>query len=80
MIGRLCRPLRGHARSHRYCTACKAAVIPVGAGSPAKRPAQATHQVRNLRTSASSSLDNPARLSESIRAAWASSATSCASP
>ncbi|PIK78239.1 hypothetical protein CQW31_12660 [Pseudomonas sp. 382] len=37
----LYRPLRGHARSHRYCTALEPCVVPVGAGVPAKRPAQA---------------------------------------
>ncbi|QKL01469.1 hypothetical protein GEV39_08645 [Pseudomonas sp. NY5710] len=33
----LCRPFRGLARSHRYCTGPD----PVGAGKPAKGPAQA---------------------------------------
>ena len=32
----LCRPFRGHARSHRYFTL--EGVIPVGAGLPAKGP------------------------------------------
>ncbi|RII79287.1 hypothetical protein D0894_04860 [Pseudomonas monteilii] len=35
------RPLRGQARSHRYSTALKVCVVPVGAGLPAKRPGQA---------------------------------------
>ncbi|AXQ50079.1 hypothetical protein CQW31_03440 [Pseudomonas sp. 382] len=34
-------PLRGHARSHRYCTGFKACAVIVGAGVPAKRPVQA---------------------------------------
>ncbi|TFW36495.1 hypothetical protein E4195_16935, partial [Pseudomonas putida] len=33
--------LRGHARSHRYCTAFKACVVPVEAGKLAKGPLQA---------------------------------------
>ncbi len=34
--------LRGHARSHRKSDALEICTIPVGAGMPAKRPAQAT--------------------------------------
>ncbi|PLU86119.1 hypothetical protein CXG45_19115 [Pseudomonas plecoglossicida] len=37
----LCRPLRGHARSHRYCTGVENGATPVGAGAPAKGPVQA---------------------------------------
>ncbi len=37
---RLCRPFRRLARSHRYCAALKSCGAPVGAGKPAKRPAQ----------------------------------------
>ncbi|MDH4844768.1 hypothetical protein E8E78_14640 [Pseudomonas sp. BN505] len=36
----LYRPLRGHARSHRYGAAGELDVIPAGAGVPAKRPAR----------------------------------------
>ncbi|PLP87289.1 hypothetical protein CXG50_22080 [Pseudomonas plecoglossicida] len=42
LIYRLCRPFRGLARSHRYCTVLKSCGVPVGAGKPAKGPAQAT--------------------------------------
>ncbi|AXQ49397.1 hypothetical protein DZC31_21705 [Stenotrophomonas rhizophila] len=41
--GCLCRPLRGHARSHRDRTGFENRAVPVGAGVPAKRPVQATH-------------------------------------
>ncbi|PYB90643.1 hypothetical protein DMX12_27580 [Pseudomonas sp. MB-090624] len=34
----LCRPFRGHARSHRYSASLRACAVPVGAGKPAKRP------------------------------------------
>ncbi|ORL70923.1 hypothetical protein B7H19_01440 [Pseudomonas putida] len=34
----LCRPLRGHARSHRFTTGFRTCAVPVGAGVPAKRP------------------------------------------
>ncbi|MRT64042.1 hypothetical protein FYM84_26255 [Pseudomonas sp. CAH-1] len=37
----LCRPLRGHARSHRDITGFETGEAPVGAGAPAKRPVQA---------------------------------------
>ncbi|TRO33781.1 hypothetical protein EQ845_16120 [Pseudomonas putida] len=37
----LCRPLRGQSRSYGICTAFKYGAAPVGAGLPAKRPAQA---------------------------------------
>ncbi|PJI72272.1 hypothetical protein CXG50_18555 [Pseudomonas plecoglossicida] len=30
--------LRGHARSHRYCTRATSGAVPVGAGEPAMRP------------------------------------------
>ncbi len=44
------RPLRGHARSHRYCTVLEAcAVGPVGAGVPAKGPEQATSVTGQIR-------------------------------
>ncbi|AXQ47945.1 hypothetical protein DZC31_11655 [Stenotrophomonas rhizophila] len=33
-------PLRGLARSHRYCAGLEYCAVPVGAGKPAKRPAQ----------------------------------------
>ncbi|RCL22812.1 hypothetical protein C6A77_19565 [Pseudomonas sp. AFG_SD02_1510_Pfu_092] len=35
-------PLRGLARSHRYITNLKGGDVPVGAGKPAKRPADTT--------------------------------------
>ncbi|RFP98710.1 hypothetical protein D0O09_26595 [Pseudomonas putida] len=35
-----CWPLRGLARSHRSSTALETCGVPVGAGVPAKRPAQ----------------------------------------
>ena len=38
----LCRPLRGRARSHRFSTGHGQSGIPVGAGMPAKGPAQQT--------------------------------------
>ncbi|RCL28760.1 hypothetical protein C6A77_05150 [Pseudomonas sp. AFG_SD02_1510_Pfu_092] len=38
--GCLCRPLRGLARSHRDITVPKTCGVLVGAGKPAKRPAQ----------------------------------------
>ncbi|RFQ00566.1 hypothetical protein D0O09_18040 [Pseudomonas putida] len=38
----LCRPLRGLARSHRGHHVTEDCAEPVGAGKPAKRPAQAT--------------------------------------
>ncbi|QIG21214.1 hypothetical protein FY041_27260 [Pseudomonas monteilii] len=38
----LYRPLRGLARSHRYCAGFESGAIPVGAGEPAKRPANPT--------------------------------------
>ncbi|PTU53549.1 hypothetical protein DBB42_03995 [Pseudomonas plecoglossicida] len=41
-VYRLYRPLRGLARSHRDVTAFETCAVPVGAGKPAKRPAQAT--------------------------------------
>ncbi|MDH4842794.1 hypothetical protein E8E78_27445 [Pseudomonas sp. BN505] len=34
-----CRPLRGHARSHRSFIAFKSFAAPVGAGVPAKKAA-----------------------------------------
>ncbi|RII80206.1 hypothetical protein D0894_01120 [Pseudomonas monteilii] len=34
-------PLRGQARSHRDITGPESCAVPVGAGLPAKRPAQA---------------------------------------
>ncbi|RPD94864.1 hypothetical protein EGN69_01325 [Pseudomonas monteilii] len=37
----LSRPLRGHARSHRYCTRLGAGGGPVGAALAAKGPVQA---------------------------------------
>ena len=43
MVHSLYRPLRGHARSHRYSTALRPCDIPVGAGMPAKGPAQLAH-------------------------------------
>ncbi|AXQ48642.1 hypothetical protein CQW31_00685 [Pseudomonas sp. 382] len=36
------RPLRGHARSHRYCTVFRICAMPVGAGVPAKGPSAKT--------------------------------------
>jgi len=35
------QPLRGLARSHRYCTCVRPDALSVGAGKPAKRPGQA---------------------------------------
>ena len=40
MVYGLFGPLRGHARSHRCCANLESGAIPVGAGVPAKRPAQ----------------------------------------
>ncbi|AVH39307.1 hypothetical protein AL532_24795 [Pseudomonas monteilii] len=40
--GCLYRPLRGLARSHRDITNIENCGVPVGAGKPAKRPAQVT--------------------------------------
>ncbi|AVH39489.1 hypothetical protein AL532_25805 [Pseudomonas monteilii] len=37
----LYRPLRGQARSHKYITVLEFCGVPVGAGLPAKRSAQA---------------------------------------
>ncbi|HCV40584.1 MAG TPA: DNA mismatch repair protein MutT, partial [Pseudomonas sp.] len=34
----MCWPLRGRARSHRYCTGPETSAVPVGAGLPAKKP------------------------------------------
>ncbi|AXQ49163.1 hypothetical protein DZC31_20155 [Stenotrophomonas rhizophila] len=42
----LCRPLRGRARSHRDITRPESGDIPVGAGVPAKRLAQAMNFFR----------------------------------
>ncbi|QKK95656.1 hypothetical protein GEV38_06340 [Pseudomonas sp. 13159349] len=36
------RPLRGHARSHRYIKNLKGCDVPVGAGKPVKRPVDST--------------------------------------
>ncbi|RNF92148.1 hypothetical protein EFK07_07960 [Pseudomonas putida] len=36
----ICKSVRGHARSHRHCSGLSHCAIPVGAGKPAKRPAQ----------------------------------------
>ncbi|TRZ63429.1 hypothetical protein DZA28_27260 [Pseudomonas alloputida] len=33
-----CRPLRGHARSHRFTTGFRTCAVPVGAGVPANGP------------------------------------------
>ncbi|PLP92700.1 hypothetical protein CXG50_15740 [Pseudomonas plecoglossicida] len=41
-----CWILRGHARSHRYCTGLKGGAITVGAGAPAKRPGQPSSSFR----------------------------------
>src|SRR5690606_42065326 len=38
------RPLRRQAGSHRYCTGLEAYAVEVGAGLPAKGPAEQTHQ------------------------------------
>ncbi|RCL21738.1 hypothetical protein C6A77_21950 [Pseudomonas sp. AFG_SD02_1510_Pfu_092] len=38
--------LRGHARSHRDSTALETCAVPVGAGVPAKRPAQPSSSFR----------------------------------
>ncbi|PPB16482.1 hypothetical protein EGJ22_13360 [Pseudomonas sp. p99-361] len=53
MLGNLgcvgpCRPLRGLARSHRYSTDFKYCAVLVGAGKPAKRPAQEYSGYRTL--------------------------------
>ncbi|KMU95778.1 hypothetical protein EZZ80_20095 [Pseudomonas putida] len=42
-MGQLYRPFRGHARSHRDIARPEGGAVPVGAGVPAKRPAQVTH-------------------------------------
>ncbi|RNF93039.1 hypothetical protein EFK07_05015 [Pseudomonas putida] len=44
----LYRPLRGQARSHRYCAHLRSGAVPVGAGVPAKRPEQAIHTVERF--------------------------------
>jgi len=44
-------PLRGHARSHRYCASLEACGDLVGAGVPAKGPALATNRGDGLRSS-----------------------------
>ncbi|MDH4844186.1 hypothetical protein E8E78_23505 [Pseudomonas sp. BN505] len=41
LFGSSFRPLRGHARSHRYREHPEGNEIPVGAGEPAKRSVQA---------------------------------------
>ncbi|PYB99739.1 hypothetical protein DMX12_15150 [Pseudomonas sp. MB-090624] len=53
MLGNLgcvgpCRPLRGLARSHKDRTVSEICAVPVGAGKPAKRPAQEYSGYRTL--------------------------------
>ncbi|PPB14224.1 hypothetical protein F1602_24415 [Pseudomonas putida] len=51
LTGAALRPIRGHARSHRDRAGPKTCGEPVGAGVPAKRPAQAQKSPQRRRAS-----------------------------